>query len=218
MFARPAFLAFLLLAAACGDDKGDTQSGSTTDDPGATGTTVAPTTSAGTTTSNTTSAGTDDAGGTTTTDGPTTSTDDATTAPPTTTTDPTTGDPVAFERFQLNKAAGPCPPRSDCDGFVELLADGTLRVEKFGDVGDPVTEVAIDAADLDAAIPVFTDPALIALLSGAEPICDPPTDVFEEMIIEFDGTSLGAPTTACDQPPIAAARAKATELQAKYVP
>ncbi|WP_434427432.1 hypothetical protein [Nannocystis pusilla] len=32
----------------------------------------------------------------------------------------TTGANTGFDRFTLRTAAGPCPPRADCDGFVEL--------------------------------------------------------------------------------------------------
>lgn len=136
----------------------------------------------------------------------------------TTTGDTTTGGPVEFERFLLSNAAGPCPPMADCDGFIELLADGLLRVEPFGEVGNPVTEVQIDMADLDAAVPVFTDPALLALLDGPDPVCDPPTDVFESMLVVIAGADHDAATTFCMQPPVAAARDMANMLRDKYAP
>jgi hypothetical protein len=131
----------------------------------------------------------------------------------------TTGiDVSGFERFRMSMGAGPCPPMEDCDGFVELLSTMTLRVEKFGDVGDPVTEVAISAEDYAAAVQVFADPALVALLDGPDPACNPPTDIFESMEVVIDGSAHDAGTTLCDQPPIAAARDKATALQQQYVP
>lgn len=221
--------ALLLLLAACGtkDDATDTASDtgtSTAVDPTTTAPTTGTTASAGTTESADTSTTADSAtdSGTTTLDEPTTTgpttTDPTTTTTTTDETTTTTGDPVAFERYRKNVAAGPCPPNADCDGFIELLADGTLRVEKFGEVGDPVTEAAVDPADLDAAIAVFTDPALIALLDGPDPLCDPPTDVFEAMLVAIDGQVHDATTTFCDQPPIAAARARADELADKYAP
>lgn len=131
----------------------------------------------------------------------------------------TTGiDVSGFERFRMSMGAGPCPPMEDCDGFVELLSTMTLRVEKFGDVGNPVTEVAISAEDYAAAVQVFADPALVALLDGPDPACNPPTDIFESMEVVIDGSAHDAGTTLCDQPPIAAARDKATALQQQYVP
>lgn len=132
--------------------------------------------------------------------------------------DSTTADVSGFERFIVNNSAGPCPGNSDCDGFVELLAPGTLRVETFGDVAKDVVEVEISDEDFVAAVAVFTDPALIALLDGADPICDPPTDIFESMTVEIDGAMHDAMTTACDQAPVAAARSTADALRTEYVP
>jgi hypothetical protein len=133
--------------------------------------------------------------------------------------DSSTGpDTVDFVRFRISSAAGPCPPMMDCNGFVELLADGLLRVEKFGDVNNPVTEVDVTPEDLDAAIVVFTDPALVALLDGVDPVCDPPTDIFESMELETSMMIHDASTTFCDQPPIAAARDMAFALRDEYVP
>lgn len=225
MFIARAALLVLLTLAACGKDVDDSQSGtSTTVDP----TTTAPLTT-GTTidTNNTDGASTMTAPETTTestTESPTTgdlttpsSTEAPTTAPDTSGTS-TTGEPVAFDLFRKSNAAGPCPPDSDCDGFVELLASGTLRVEKFGDVGNPVTEIDISPEDFAAAVAVFTDPALLAILDGPDPACNPPTDIFEQMLLKIDGADHDAATTLCDQPPIAAARAKANELADKYVP
>lgn len=124
----------------------------------------------------------------------------------------------AFERFLMSSAAGPCGPGGDCDGFVELLASGTLRVETFGDVTKVVTEVEISPEDFDAAVLVFADPALLALLDGSDPVCDPPTDIFESMTVEIDGTTHESSTTACADPPVAAAREMAVSLRTEYVP
>ena len=127
-------------------------------------------------------------------------------------------DVEGFESFLIEGAAGPCGPRTDCDGFLELLADGTLRVEVFGDVTKAVTEVAITKEDFDAAVLVFADPALVALLDGNDPVCKPPTDIFEQMTVVIDGVTHDAATTACDDAPLVAARAMADSLQTEYVP
>lgn len=152
-----------------------------------------------------------------------TTTDASTTAPTTdasaTDTDPTTGgDITGFERFKMDVAAGPCPPNSDCDGFIELLASRTLRVEPFGEVGNPVLEAEVSEEDFVAAALVFADPELTALLDGPDPVCDPPTDIFEAMLVEIDGASHDASTTFCDQPAVAAARDRANALAMKYFP
>ncbi|PCC75025.1 hypothetical protein SAMN02745121_03769 [Nannocystis exedens] len=132
--------------------------------------------------------------------------------------DETTGASEGFERFTLRSVSGLCPPESDCDGFVELLSTGLLRVEKVGDLGNPVTEVEIDTEDFALALEVFTDPALIEVLDSPDPLCDPPTDMFEEMELELDGTLHEATTTVCPQAPLQAAREAAEELRLKYVP
>lgn len=130
----------------------------------------------------------------------------------------TTGvDVSGFERFTMNIAAGPCPPEADCDGFIEVMASGLLRVETFGEVGDPVSEAALSPEDLAAALQVFADPALLALLDGPDPACEPPTDIFESMTVVVDAVSHDTTTTFCDQPPIAAARDMAIALSEKYV-
>lgn len=178
----------LVLLASCGDDKGGDPSGTETG-------TTDPTSTAEPTTGGAASTSSSDSS-----------------------TGSTTGEPAQFERFTLHSAAGPCPPDADCDGFVELLSTRSLRVEKFGDLGDPVTEVEIDEGDFAAAIAVFTDPELIALLAGPEPPCDPPTDVFESMELGAAGQVHSATTTGCDQPPLAAARMTAVALREQYAP
>ncbi|MBL9100561.1 MAG: hypothetical protein JNL82_06375 [Myxococcales bacterium] len=203
-------------SAATADTTADTGAGTT-----AASTTDAPTSSGGQTATG--DAATGDHGHTTLTTVPETTTNaSVTTGDDTSTGDGSTGDTstggVDFERFRLGRAAGPCPPMADCDGFIELLADGLLRVEPFGEVGNPVTEVQIDQADLDAAVPVFTAPALLALLDGPDPACDPPTDIFEDMLSAVAGDEHQATTTFCMQPPIAAARDMADTLQMKYAP
>ncbi|MCY1005460.1 hypothetical protein OV079_07720 [Nannocystis pusilla] len=130
----------------------------------------------------------------------------------------TTGGSTGFDRFTLYTAAGPCPPRADCDGFVELTGTGILRVEKFGDVGNPVLEVEIEATDFAQALEVFADPALLEVLDSPDPLCDPPTDILEQMEVVVNGTLHDAATTTCSQVPLQAARKVAEELRLKYAP
>ncbi len=203
-------LVVLLCAPACGEKEEGSAS-----DGGSSGaaTTTASSTDGGSTGAGSTGAATTEAG----TGGG--STGAVTTGVDSTGAGSTTGiDVSGFERFRMSMSAGPCPPMQDCDGFIELLSTMTLRVEKFGDVGDPVTEVAISAEDYAAAVQVFADPDLVALLDGPDPACNPPTDIFESMELVLDGIARDAGTTLCDQPPIAAARDKATALQQQYVP
>ncbi len=211
---RPLLIALLWpLALACGGGDGKTDgtseastetatTGATTD----TGTSDTPTSEASTSTGEPTSS----------TGATDTSTGDTGTS--STTGDSTTGELPGFERYKLTRAAGPCPPDLDCSGFIELLAPGTLRVEPFGVVGDPVTEAQISAEDFTAAVQVFAAADLVALLDAPDPLCNPPTDIFEAMLVEIDGGSHDADTTTCEQAPLVAARDMANMLAMKYAP
>lgn len=224
-------LTTFLLAAACGDDGGKTTSdteGATQS--GATDSASTATDASVTGASATDSGASESASGSTTGDTPT---GDATTdtgatstgGEPGTTADTSasgaessTGGAQGFERFVLTRAAGPCPPNTDCDGFTELLGSGLLRVERFGELGDPVTEIEVSDEDFALAVPVFTDPELTMLLDEAEPLCNAPSDVFETMLVEADGMSHDAETVFCDQAPLEAAREMADMLAMKYAP
>lgn len=197
----------LSVALACGKEGGDDSTG---------GASEGASSSSGTATTGG-SSGTPTTGGTT--EGGSSSSGVPTTGDATTGAGSTTGiDVSGFERFTMNTAAGPCPPNFDCDGFIEVLASGLLRVETFGEVGDPVKEVELSPEDLAAAVQVFTDPALLALLDGQDPLCNAPTDIFESMLVVVDAMSHDASTTVCDQPPVAAARDMAVGLSDKYLP
>lgn len=197
MLLRRVALALVLLTS-CGDKRGDT-------DGAETGTTDLPTASTEPASTGSTSAdpATDGTTSTSATDSP---------------TGEATGESALFDRFTLYSAAGPCPPDSDCNGFVELLSTRILRVEKFGEVGDPVTEVEISADDFAAAVVVLADPELAALLISADPLCDPPTDVYEMMEQVLGGEIRASTTTGCDQPPVEAARMTMNALREQYAP
>lgn len=212
---RPFLLSlFWPLALACGggDGKTDGTSGADTTATSDTGTSDTPTSEATTDTS--TSGPTSSTGMTSMT-----STSAGETGTSTTGGDSTTGGELpGFERYKLTSAAGPCPPNMDCNGFIELLAPGTLRVEPFGAVGDPVTEAQISAEDFTAAVQVFAAAELVALLDAPDPLCNAPTDIFETMLVEIDGGSHDADTTFCEQAPLVAARDMANMLAMKYAP
>ena len=123
-----------------------------------------------------------------------------------------------FQRFLLTSSAGPCPPDMDCDGFIELLADATLRVETFGELPEIVHEATITAVEYDATVPLLVDPALIALLDLTEPPCVPPTDVFEQMRLEQVAGTHENSTTACADEPLVAVRAALFALADSYFP
>jgi hypothetical protein len=220
---RPWTLALSLsFALACGPDGGDDSGTDGSTDANTNASTGGPTTGTPTTGTPTTGATTDATTDATTTDTPTTgdATSDATTTtgPGTTGDDTTTGVEVNFERFRVSRAAGPCPPDADCDGFIELLASRTLRFEPFGEPGNPVLEAEISEQDFAVAVPLFASPELIALLDQEEPLCDPPTDIFETMAVDVDGGMHEKATTTCDQPEVVAARETANALVMQYFP
>lgn len=218
----------LILAAftlACGGDDGKSDASS---ESSAGETTASAGTSAGVTgtgtgdtpTTGTSGGASDSASGTSTGDTPTGTGDSGTSTvdPGSSSGDPSTGEVTDFERFRIDRAAGPCPPDTDCDGFTELLGTRLLRVSPFGEVGDPVTEVEISAEDFTAAVQVFAAPELLALLDGPDPLCNAPRDVFETMLVEVGGSSHDAETVFCDQAPLGAARDMAEMLATKYAP
>ena len=123
-----------------------------------------------------------------------------------------------FQRFLLTSSAGPCPPEADCDGWIELLPDATLRVEKFGELPEVVHEATITAVEFDATVPLLVDPALIALLDLPEPPCVPPTDIFEQMRLEQQAGVHENSTTACSDEPLVAVRAALFALADSYFP
>jgi hypothetical protein len=134
------------------------------------------------------------------------------------TSDTTDGDSESFDRFSLETSAGPCPPESDCDGFIQLTSERTLRVEEFGVVGDPVIEIQVSEEDFVAAVAVFTDPEFVEIIQGPPPMCNPPTDIHESMVLLLDGQAFDKNTTGCSLPPVDAAREMAQGLRDKYLP
>lgn len=125
---------------------------------------------------------------------------------------------AAFRSFRLFRSYGPCPPEmEDCDGYTELLADGTLLHDPVGEaVVEPYSAMITDA-ELSEAIDVLLDSELIDLLDYDGPVCDPPTDIYESMTLaEEDGIQHSNATTMCNDAPLAAARNLIRELEESY--
>jgi len=124
----------------------------------------------------------------------------------------------SFERFRIS-TGGFCPPEYDCSGFVELTADGTLRVDRVQEFPIAVHEATVSAGDLQSAIDVVTLHRLIELLASEDELCDMPSGVHEYMSITLsDGIEHGASTTFCDQPELESAREIMAELARTYLP
>ena len=135
-------------------------------------------------------------------------------------TDTSDGAPLGtFESYRHSTAGGLCPDDLDCAGFIELTADRVLLVDKNGELPVVVHEAEVTVAELDDALPVLTDRALIALLDLGEPPCVPPSDVFEDMTLsEGGGRQHSNSVTFCEDEPIAAARATLRALADAYFP
>jgi hypothetical protein len=122
-----------------------------------------------------------------------------------------------FEQFKISRSAL-CPIDFDCSGFVELSADGTLRLDQTDAPGAPIATTEVDAGDLQAAVDVLTSPALLATLSAGEPPCELPFDVTELMSVTVGGKQHSVLTTFCGEPELEAARRAMERLTFEHVP
>jgi len=126
---------------------------------------------------------------------------------------------AAFKVFKFVSGAGPCPPDRDCSGFIELSADGTLRVDNIGEMPrGTVHEIKVTPAELQAILPVLTAPALRGLLDTGGQDCPVIHDVWESMSLTMDGVTHEHKTTACSDQPIQDARKAILGLAKKYFP
>jgi len=126
---------------------------------------------------------------------------------------------VQFQRFKYSFSGGPCAPGADCSGFIELASDGTLRGDKSGELPGGIVHTAkVTQAELDAAIPVLTNASLVELLDRQGQICQPPTDVVEDMILTMDQKVHSHETTGCSDQPIADAHKVLSDLASRYFP
>jgi hypothetical protein len=123
-----------------------------------------------------------------------------------------------FQSFRLFMAGGLCEPNDDCASSIELSSDGTLLVDRWGEFPVVVHEATVASVDLAAAVPVLTNPALVALLDGPVLLCSQVFDyvVFMEVVLA-DGVHQGNVTT-CQDPPIQAALDAMEGLAETYLP
>ena len=126
---------------------------------------------------------------------------------------------VQFQQFKYSFRGGPCAPGADCSGFIDLASDGTLRGDKISELpADTVYTAKVTQAELDVAIPVLTNASLVELLDRPGQICQPPTDVVEDMTLTIDRTVHSHETTGCSDQPIADAQKVLIDLASRYFP
>lgn len=123
-----------------------------------------------------------------------------------------------YESFARSNSAGPCTGDMDCFGSTELTVDRVLLVDRFGELPVVIHQAEVTPEEFDAAVAVFTDPDLVALLDLGEPPCEPPTDVVEQMTLYAGGLQHSNSVTLCDDAPLAAARTVLDDLATTYFP
>jgi hypothetical protein len=123
-----------------------------------------------------------------------------------------------FESFRLTQSFGPCPPGSDCVGYIDLDKNGKLLRDPVSSPGVSVGSANVTSAELASAVAVFTDPALVELLDASSPPCVPPTDIFETMKLVVGGVTHQNTTTICNNASVKAARDLIYQLGNKYLP
>ena len=127
-----------------------------------------------------------------------------------------------FESFRIDWGWGEGPPGGDQSGWIQLDADGTLRLDTpcMNDICDQVTpgihEVVVSAADREATIAVLTDPDLIRLLAREQALCAPVEDVNEVMTLAMTGVEHSKETVLCEDAPLEDARAALNGLVEEY--
>jgi len=121
-----------------------------------------------------------------------------------------------FESFRVFRG-GFCPPAVDCSSSIELLADGTLNVDRMNDLQGGIHTATVTDIDLRDTIKVLTDPALIEILDADEPPCVAPTDVFESMNLKDSAGEHRVGVTFCHGPEIDAVRDALDSLVSKYL-
>ena len=91
--------------------------------------------------------------------------DDPVVSPPTTESAEldTEHDGVALKHQLLG-----CSSDQDCDGFIQLLFDGTLRVNMVGEDPPVLHKVRVSDDDLDRVVAMTQDPTFADLLAGAQ--------------------------------------------------
>ena len=123
-----------------------------------------------------------------------------------------------FQRFFVSGNDLNCPDlaKGDCASSLELMADGTLRINPWGKPGTDLVEVRLKPAGMAAALKTLGDPALITLLSKSK-ACSESKDS-ETMWLQIGSRKRKASTGYCNQAALLAARATLTRLMTEHFP
>ncbi|MFY0526928.1 hypothetical protein ACN28I_28590 [Archangium gephyra] len=125
-------------------------------------------------------------------------------------------EPESFERLKWEYGGGPCTEEMDCSGWDELLADGTFRVDRFGDSGGAVRETVLPAEELERVRVAATRAALLDVLRRGEAPCGRVSDSSSVLTLELEGANYRAQLAGCDEPGVDELRTLLERLRGTY--
>jgi hypothetical protein len=121
--------------------------------------------------------------------------------------------------ISITTAYGPCPADADCEGFTQLLWDGTLRVDRIGELPERAHESAVTGVELAELQTLAASPALqLYLANGSVLDCNPPTDASVELYLVANGEVRSVSILGCSQEEITAISDALRRLKDKYAP
>jgi len=125
---------------------------------------------------------------------------------------------ASFVRFVLVGDEAGCPPqaRGDCHSSAELLADGTLRLDAWGDPGGGVRQASVPPDAFTAAVQRLTAPEVVRTLSPGRACRD--ADETESMSLHLGVAEHHARTGACNDAPVQDARGVMIDLCSRLFP
>ncbi|MCY1073015.1 hypothetical protein [Archangium lansingense] len=123
-----------------------------------------------------------------------------------------------FVRLKWESGGGPCTEEMDCSGWDELRADGTFRVDRFGDYGGAVRETALSAEEMELVREAATSSELLEVLRRGEYPCGRVTDSSSYLTLVLEGSSYRAQLAGCSEPGVSELRTLLKRLRDTYAP
>lgn len=112
-------------------------------------------------------------------------------------------------------SSGICAPESACRSFVQLLFDGTLRVNRSGQYPEVVHKAKVTMGEMNAVILLASDRDLAAFLQAENPCPPGPTDGGTWIYVKSDAANGQQPP--CIDAAVALFNAL-LDLRTKYFP
>jgi hypothetical protein len=127
-------------------------------------------------------------------------------------------EPESFVRLKWETGGGPCLEEMDCSGWDELLADGTFRVDRFGDPGGAVRETVLPEEELARVREAATQGKLIEVLRRGEHPCGSVSDSSVVLTLELESRRYRAQLAGCDEQGVNELSALLRRLRDTYAP